>query len=402
MTALLDINGLSLTLKGRHLLDNLQLCLEPGTILGLVGASGSGKSLTARSIIGLPPNGAQLTGKVLLHDQSLLTLGDETLCHLRGRDIGIVFQDSSAAFDPLMTIGDHIVEPIRWHLGLNRDAAIVMAQQALVRAEFPPDIDAFRRYPHQISGGQRQRAMIAVAIALSPKLLLADEPTTALDVTTEASIFNLFRRLARDDGMAILLISHDLPAVVTLADHIALIESGRIVEYAATADLKSHAPPRLATLFAQSQTQHALPLRVDGDILLRGHHLSFAYRHKKALDDVSFSLRHGECLGVVGQSGSGKSTLARIIAGLQTPLSGHLEALKQPCRVQMVFQDPMGSLNPRWTLGRSIGEPLHAERIDQKTKGQRVNKLCKRLALMRALRRVIRIRFPAGRRSAQP
>ncbi len=372
MKALLDINGLSLTLKDRRLLDDLQLRLEPGIILGLVGASGSGKSLTARSIIGLPPNGAHLTGTVLLHDQSLLTLGDENLCHLRGCDIGIVFQDSSAGFDPLMTIGDHVVETIRWHLGLDRDAAVVMAKQALDRAEFPADIDAFRRYPHEISGGQRQRAMIAVAIALSPKLLLADEPTTALDVTTEASIFNLFRKLAREDGMAIILISHDLPAVATLADYIALIESGRIVEYAATVDLKSSAPPRLATLFAQSQPQHALPARLDGDIVLRGHHLSFAYRHKKALDDVSFSLRHGECLGVVGQSGSGKSTLARIIAGLQTPLSGNLEAVKQSRRVQMVFQDPMGSLNPRWTLGQSIAEPLYAERLDRKTKEQRV------------------------------
>jgi peptide/nickel transport system ATP-binding protein len=372
MTALLDINGLSLTLKGRRLLDDVRLHLEPGKIIGLVGASGSGKSLTARSIIGLPPKGAHLTGNVLFDDRSLLTLSDDELCHLRGRDIGIVFQDSSAAFDPLMTIGDHIVEPIRWHLGLDRDAAVVMAKQALDRAEFPANIDAFHRYPHEISGGQRQRAMIAVAIALSPKLLLADEPTTALDVTTEASIFNLFRKLAREEGIAIIVVSHDLPAIAMLSDHIALIEAGRIVEETTTSDLMADAPPRLAAIFASSQPHDASPARVDSDIILRASHLSFEYRHKKALDDVSFSLRYGECLGIVGQSGSGKSTLARIITGLATPLGGNLEAAKTPCRIQMVFQDPMGSLNPRWTLGQSITEPLHTERLDPSTKMQRV------------------------------
>jgi peptide/nickel transport system ATP-binding protein len=372
MMPLLSINALSLTLGGQRLLDDLTLTLERGKILGLVGASGSGKSLTVRSIIGLPPPASYLTGTIDFNSVPLLPSSEKILGHLRGRDIGIVFQDSSAAFDPLMTLGDHVAEPIRWHLGLDEDTAKKAARQALDRAEFPPDIDAFRRYPHEISGGQRQRAMIASAIALSPKLLLADEPTTALDVTTEASILKLFRKLAHEDGMAILCVSHDLPALATIADNIALMEEGKIVEYIATNSITPSQSPKLAALFASTKSHDAPPEIKTGETLLRAHELSFAYRDRLALDRVSFSLRRGECLGIVGQSGSGKSTLARIITGLATPRSGCLEALKTPCRIQMVFQDPAGSLNPRWTLGQSIAEPLHTEKLDHASKTQRI------------------------------
>ena len=370
--ALLDITDLSLTLDSRRLIDGLNLILEPGKIVGLVGASGSGKSLTARSIIGLPPRGAEITGTIMLDGLSLLSLGDKKLGQIRGRDIGIVFQDSAAAFDPLMTICDHVAEPLRWHLGLDRKTARIEAQRALNRAEFPNDIDAFNRYPHEISGGQRQRAMIAAAITLSPKLLLADEPTTALDVTTEAAILNLLRKLAREDGMAILLVSHDLPAIATIADHIALIEAGKIIESVGIQDITPHRSPRLAGLFASIEPQDSRAEIKSGEVALRGHSLSFSYRDKRAVENVSFVLHRGECLGIVGQSGSGKSTLARIIAGLSKPCAGRIEAIKLPCPVQMVFQDPSGSLNPRWTLGQSIAEPLHREQLAPATRTQRI------------------------------
>ena len=355
---LLDVQHLSLKLGETTLLRSVDLTLSRGEVMGLVGASGSGKSLTARSILGLPPQSAVVSGSVHLRGTDLLTLNERALCGIRGQDIGMVFQDSAAAFDPLMTVGDHVAEPLRWHFGLADEAARKEARRALTRAEFPADIDAFSRYPHEVSGGQRQRAMIAAAIVLSPKLLLADEPTTALDVTTQASILALFRKLARQDDMAVLLISHDLPAVATIADQIALMEEGAIVEIAETAQISEQNTPKLAALFASAMPRPARPSMTGGEVVLKASGVSFAYRGKQALDGVSLTLRKGECLGLVGQSGSGKSTLARLVAGLAKPLEGQIGGVGVKARVQMVFQDPVGAFNPRWTLGHSIAEPL--------------------------------------------
>jgi peptide/nickel transport system ATP-binding protein len=355
---LLEARNLSLKLGETALLKGVDLTLSRGEVLGLVGASGSGKSLTARSILGLPPQGASVSGSVHLRGTELLTLNERALCRIRGQDIGMVFQDSASAFDPLMTVGDHVAEPLRWHFGLGREAARKEARRALKRAEFPADIDAFSRYPHEVSGGQRQRAMIAAAIVLSPKLLLADEPTTALDVTTQASILALVRTLAKEDGMAVLLVSHDLPSVASIADHIALMDEGAIVETSDTVLINEQNTPKLVALFASAKPRLVRPSRTGGEVLLTANRLSYAYRGKRAVDGVSFTLRKGECLGLVGQSGSGKSTLARLAAGLAKPLEGQLVRAAGKARVQMVFQDPVGAFNPRWTLGHSIAEPL--------------------------------------------
>jgi peptide/nickel transport system ATP-binding protein len=362
--ALLDIQDLSLTIAGRLLLDRVSFQVEGGEIFGLVGESGSGKSLTARSIIALPPARAELTGNIAFQDQSLLALDERRLCHLRGRDIGLVFQDSASACDPLISIGDHVVEPLRQHLKLDRTNAKIKAQQALDRVEFPKEIDAFHRYPHELSGGQRQRAMIAAAIALSPKLLLADEPTTALDVTTQAAIMQLFRKLAQEDGIAIVLISHDLPLIAAYSDRLALMEGGHIRETVATQKWNEGQTPRLAALFnALRPEAFATPVQAT-DQAMTINAISFAYGATLVLHEVSFSIYRGECLGLVGESGSGKSTLARILAGLYQPLSGAVETPAAKRAVQMVFQDPVGSFNPRWRLGRSLAEPLHALALD--------------------------------------
>lgn len=367
---LLALKAISLQLRDKTLLNGVDLSIQAGQVWGLVGASGSGKSLTARTILGLPPKGALVTGSIELKGTALLTLDERAWCTIRGRDIGVVFQDSAAAFNPLMTVGDHVAEPLRWHLGVSQARARQLALDALARAEFPASIDAFARYPHELSGGQRQRAMIAAAIALSPKLLLADEPTTALDVTTQAALLGLFRTLADDEGMAVLLISHDVPAVAMVADHIALMESGKIVEHAATNTIAPALAPRLADLFARSRPRPAGRLGETGDIVLAAKHLSYAYRSKMAVHDFSFMLRRGECLGIVGQSGSGKSTLARMVAGLTKPSTGTIEGGHATKQIQMVFQDPMGAFNPRWPLGRSIAEPLR--RLTGKAVDERV------------------------------
>jgi len=362
---LMDVHALCLALNETPLLKGVDLSLKSGSILGLVGASGSGKSLTALSLLVLPPLGSKLSGTIQLNGRSLLTLGDAELCGIRGSAIGMVFQESASSFDPLRTVGDHVTESIRWHLGLGREAARIKARQALKRAEFPADIDAFKRYPHEVSGGQRQRAMIAAALVLSPQLLLADEPTTALDVTTQASILTLFRRLANEDKMAILIVSHDLPAIATIADEVALMEKGTIVERSATSQMSAERTPKLAALFASARPRGSSAQFSGGDAVLRVSGICHAYSSKPSLNDVSFTLRKGECLGVVGQSGSGKSTLARIVAGLSKSSTGNIEGPKGTGRVQMVFQDPLGSFNPRWTLGQSIAEPLRTSRRDE-------------------------------------
>jgi len=367
----LDIKNLSLSIANDEKLSGVSLALEKGRILGLVGASGSGKSLTTRAIMGLPPQGASLRGEIMLAGRSLLSLDDAEMNQVRGREIGIIFQDSASAFDPLLTVGDHLAEPLRHHLGLDRKAARQEAQKALDRVEFPTTIDAFDRYPHEISGGQRQRAMIAVAVALKPKLLLADEPTTALDVTTQAAILDLFKRL-KEEGMAILLVSHDLPALATIADDLALMEKGVIVETMATRSLHDSVGTKLAALFASAIPGKASLPQEGGEAVMTASHLSYAYGKRRVLNDVSFTLRQGECIGVVGESGSGKSTLAKIVTGLAQSFLGHLNGPKRVGSVQMVFQDPIGAFNPRWQLGRSIAEPLGTRLVTPDESNRRV------------------------------
>ncbi|MEI6572739.1 MAG: ABC transporter ATP-binding protein [Alphaproteobacteria bacterium] len=367
MTAL-DLKGLSVTLGSRCVLDNLSLTINKGEIVGLVGASGSGKSMTARALCGLLPTHAKTNGTLTLNGEPIALHDVEAFAAIRGRDIGLIFQDPAGIFNPLMSIGDHVAEALVRRGGLAWTHAREKARIALDRAGLPNDIPAFDRYPHEVSGGQRQRAMIAAALALSPKILIADEPTTALDVTTETGILALLRQCADEDGLGILLISHDLPILERIADRLLLMKNGRIVE-SSTLPLSNDTAPELARLYALGHKASIHAAHERRAPLLQTKSIGKTYSNKSqfllgssdtihALKNISLSLGESEIVAVVGESGSGKSTLARILAGLDRASQGEMIWTEGKGRVQMVFQDPAGSLNPRWTIGQSIGEPL--------------------------------------------
>ena len=369
---LLQIENLTVTAANVTLIDHLTLSLEPGEVLVLAGESGSGKSLTALSILGLLPPGLASSGTIRLGGQALMTLAEPELCALRGAGMGMIFQEPMSALNPLMSIGEQIAEVVRVHRNLPRAAARTAARQALERvglatAGISPD-----RFPHQLSGGQRQRAAIAMAIVLRPKLILADEPTTALDVTSQAEIVSLLTGLARQGGAGLLFITHDL-------------ERGRLVETGETSQVFAQLTHPYARALVAAARPLVFPPRPARPVVTpvlcardivrdyaapRPHPLAAAPIHR-AVDQVSLSLQPGEIVALVGQSGSGKSTLARTLLALDAPQSGDVFLNGQPFsrargqalrnlrpHIQAVFQDPYASLDPSWTVDRIISEPL--------------------------------------------
>ncbi|MHA6344736.1 dipeptide ABC transporter ATP-binding protein [Roseivivax sp. CAU 1761] len=381
--SLLAIRDLDVSIGGLPVLERVALEVAPGEIVALTGESGSGKSMTALAVMGLLPQGARAAGSVALDGTDLLALSERDLCTFRGEAMGMVFQEPMTALNPLMRIGDQVAETIRLHRRLPRRAAAELAHETLARVGLDPDVVPPGRYPHELSGGQRQRVVIAMAVALRPRLLIADEPTTALDVTTQAQILALLRDLVRQDGMGLLLITHDLAVVHDLADRLAVMEAGRVVEAGPASSIFA-APrhPYTRALLAASAHRPALaPPATYGPLmecrgLERRHALPrphpFAKRQEvTVLPGVTLTLRRGERVGLVGESGSGKSTLARLLLGLDRPTGGQVVLDGVPLgaegrmpadlrrRVQAVFQDPYGSFNPRHRVGRLVAEPLH-------------------------------------------
>ena len=381
--SLLRVENLSVTIGGAAVLSAVSFEARPGEVFGLIGESGSGKSMTALAAMGLLPEGAARTGAIHLGGRDLTTLSEPELCALRGAEIGIVFQEPATALDPVMTIGDQVAETVRLHRRASRRAAREAAAAALARAglEGVP----LARYPHELSGGQRQRVAIAMATALRPKLLIADEPTTALDVTTQARILRLLRDLVTVEGMGLLLITHDLAVVAEMADRLAVMRDGRIVEQGPAAqvfaelrhpytrrlrDASRHMPARAAPPAAAAAPALEIREAVRAYRAPRPHPFARA-EARRAVDGVSLTIRRGETLGLVGESGCGKSTLARAVLGLEAldggSISLHGEAVdarrgvpnRLRRRVQAVFQDPYGSFDPRWPVARLVAEPLH-------------------------------------------
>ena len=381
---MIETRDLSVRIGGREVLRDINLQLRPGRICGLVGESGSGKSLTALAIMGLLPHGAVASGEVMLDGRDLLRLPETALCTIRGARIGMIFQEPMTALNPLMNIGDQVAEVLRVHHGLDRKAARARARERLDRVGLPAPRFPLGLFPHELSGGQRQRVAIALAIAEAPDLLIADEPTTALDVTTQAQILTLLGDLVRTEGMALLLITHDLAVVAGMADDVAVMQNGQIVEAGQTEALfRAQTHPYTRALFAASRhvpngvapvADTAPILRVDRAV--RDYALPRATVFApatifRAVDHVSFDIHSGESVGLVGPSGCGKSTLTRAILGLDPLQQGRILLDGQPvcpgkamtpamrARIQVIFQDPFSSFNPRWRVSRSVAEPFH-------------------------------------------
>ncbi|MGB3244211.1 MAG: dipeptide ABC transporter ATP-binding protein [Sulfitobacter sp.] len=382
--SLLEINNLSLSIYGVEILSDVSMRVAEGEIVAITGESGSGKSMTALAVMQLLPKGTSTDGRILLDGRELNALSERELCAIRGNDIGMVFQEPMTALNPVHTIGNQVAETIRVHdPSVPRREALRRATETLARVGLPPDRFPLSRYPHELSGGQRQRVVIAMAIALRPRLLIADEPTTALDVTTQAQILDLLKRLAKEDGMGLLMITHDLAVVADMADRIVVMRRGKVVEQGATQTLLHNMQhPYTQMLFAASGHRVTLPDAPAPKPLLEVRNVSRDYKIPRttlfgapglfrAVDNVSFTIQQGERLGLVGESGCGKSTLTRALLGLEQIQAGSITLGGEPVftgtkpnlsvrrQMQVVFQDPFGSFNPRHRVDRLITEPFH-------------------------------------------
>ena len=389
----LQIENLNLSIHGTKILKNVALSAAKGEIIGVIGESGSGKSMTAFSVMNLLPTGAEVSGKIILDGQDLLTKSEPEMCAIRGSDIGMIFQEPMTALNPVKTIGAQVAETVLIHGNTSRAKATEIARDTLNRVGLPAEQFPLTRYPHELSGGQRQRVVIAMAIALRPKLLIADEPTTALDVTTQAQILDLLKQLVAEDGMCLMLITHDLGVVAEVADHIVIMKDGEVVESGETHALfrdmqhpytkalfeaSSHVPDKGDERTAQTpllEVRNAIRDYTMPRKSIFGKPQTF-----RAVNDVSFTLHNGENLGLVGESGCGKSTLTRAILGLEALQGGEIRIHDTPVeagthmprdlrrKMQVVFQDPYGSFNPRHKVARLVAEPLHL--LDDEPKGE--------------------------------
>ena len=362
-----------------HALRGVSFEVRPGETLGLVGESGSGKSVTARSIMRLLPATARMApaSRIVFKGARLEAAHEREMQALRGDRIGMIFQEPMSSLNPVYKIGTHIAETLRLHGGMDKRTAWERARELLEEVRIPDAAERLQQYPHQLSGGQRQRVMIAIAIANRPDLLIADEPTTALDVTVQAEILLLLRGLQERTGMAMLLISHDLGVVRRVCERVCVMRSGMLVESGPTPALFA-APAHSYTrqLIAAEPQGRPAPVPVDAPTLLDARQVAVTYRlgHKRvlrAVDRVTLSVRRGQTLGVVGESGSGKSTLGRALLRLGALGGGTIAFGGQQIesfsrrqmrplrpRMQVVFQDPFASLNPRLSVRQIIEEGL--------------------------------------------
>src|SRR5882757_534688 len=420
--ALLSLERLNVTFLSPHgdvhAVRDLSLAVAPGECLGVVGESGAGKSQAFLAALGLLPTNGRATGRALFGSVDLLTLRQPELDRVRGARIGLVFQDPMTSLTPHIRIGDQIAEPLIRHTGISSRDASSRALTLLNQVHVTDAARRMRQYPHELSGGMRQRVMIAIALSCDPALLIADEPTTALDVTIQAQILALLAELKRSRGMSMVLITHDMGAVAGVADRVAVMQGGVVVEVD-TVDAVFKAPKHAYTqaLLAAIPSLNRAAVGPGTDVahtadapalVLDDVRVQFKVRTSRfgpqkilrAVDGVSLELGAGEALGVVGESGSGKSTLARAALQLIRTQSGRVvwlgrqvDALTQkaikPLRrdIQVIFQDPLASLDPRMTAGEIVAEPLqvHRPELDRAARDAAVSQSLARVRLEPAL-----------------
>ena len=426
-TTLLEVRGLRVSFGGKDVVHRIDFDIAEGEKLALVGESGSGKTVTALSLLRLVQN-ADISGTARFARSNmneappdLLAIPDHSLRGIRGKEIAMIFQEPMTALNPLYPVGDQIAEVLELHAGLSARAAHEASVQLLADTGITEPARRARAYPHQLSGGQRQRAMIAMALACKPRLLLADEPTTALDVTVRAQILELLTDLQRKYAMAVLLITHDLNLVRKFADRVAVMENGHIVEQGAVQavfDAPQHAYTRklidsrperdvvAATGNSAEAVMVATALRVTYPVARPGVKGWFRKGEFVALEGADFRVLRGQTLGVVGESGSGKSTLALAALGL-LPYRGTLDLQGRQWqgsqqdrdlrrRIQVVFQDPFSSLSPRMTVEAIVGEGLrvHEPRFDAAMRRSRVIAALADVGLSEALYPGLLDRYP--------
>lgn len=395
--ALLKVRDLRVSYAGRPVVDGISLQVAPGRCLGIIGESGAGKSQAFLAMLGLSGQGAALQGEVRLGGEDLLTHAPR----LRGRRVAMIFQDPLTSLTPHLRIGEQIAESLVTHRGLTRAAALERAAELLAQVRVNDVPRRLRQYPHELSGGMRQRVMIAMALAGDPELLIADEPTTALDVSVQAQILALLRQLVRERGMALVVVTHDMGVIAALADEVAVMRDGRIVDQGDVArmlDAPEHAYSRaLLAAVPRMDGPAPQPAGVDdsafGEAVLEARDVSVHHRLRAplfgrapmlaAVDALSLRVAPGEALGVVGESGCGKSSLARALLRLNEVSRGEIVWLGQPIvglgdaelrrhrtGVQMVFQDPVASLDPLQSVADIVAEPLRALRPDLDAAGR--------------------------------
>ena len=395
-----------------HAVRDVSLDVRPGEVLAIVGESGSGKTVTARSILGLLPETATARGAVILAGTEVVGLSGEKLREVRGTKAAMIFQEPSTALNPVFTVGWQLAEGLRAHGEYTKAEAKAKAIEMLGRVGIPDPERRVNDYPHQFSGGQKQRIVIAMALALNPAVILADEPTTALDVTVQAEILELLRRLRDETGTAILLITHNMGVVADLADRVAVMLNGEVVETGPVREI--FAAPRheytrtlLAAVPRVQLVDRPLPASADAAAtpVVEAKGLVIEYPGRlgsptfRAVHEIDFAIRPGEVLGLVGESGSGKTTIGRAIAGLTPVAGGSLRVLgtemngvrerefrKRRKDLGFVFQDPATSFNPLLTIAECVAEPLivHGDARDATTARDKVDELLEAVQLPKA------------------